>query len=107
MDTFEAERRATIEKLIEKGVEPFGRKFEGAQPIAQILESFESLGEGDKVRAAGRIVALRSHGKSMFVDIKDRTGKIQVYLRLNQVGEDKYEICKLLDLATSSAWTAA
>ena len=98
MDKFEEERRSKIEALREKGIDPFGQRFEGAQRIGHLLETFDSRPEGDKVRAAGRITALRSHGKSCFADIKDWTGKIQVYFKLNQVGEEKYEVAKLFDL---------
>ena len=97
-DKFETERRSTLDALSAKGLKPFGQKFAGAQPIGDLVESFDSRPEGDKVRAAGRVMALRSHGKSCFVDIKDRTGRIQVYFKTNQLGAEKYEVVKLLDL---------
>ena len=97
-DKFETERRSTLEALREKGIDPFGKRFSGAQPIGDLIERFDSRPEGDKVRAAGRVMALRSHGKSCFMDIKDWTGRIQVYLKMNQVGAEKYELVKLLDL---------
>ena len=97
-DKFETERRETLDELRQRGVDPFGQRFEGAEKIGRLVETFDSIPEGQKVRAAGRIMAVRSHGKSCFMDIKDWTGKIQAYFKKNRVGDENYEIVGMFDL---------
>ena len=54
--------------------------------------------QGPKVRAAGRIVLRRKKGKLIFTDIRDWTGQIQLFIGMNQVGEENWELCQCLDL---------
>ncbi|MBI5307470.1 MAG: lysine--tRNA ligase [Planctomycetes bacterium] len=98
MDKFEQERFDKLLKLREKGVEPYGKRYDNTQPIKSILDSFVADREDIRVKAAGRISTMRPHGKTAFVDIKDWTGKIQVYIKLDKVGAEQFEIFKLLDL---------
>ena len=78
------------------GVDPYGQRFDGTEPIAAITGAYE---EGRTAKIAGRLLALRDFGKATFVDVHDSTGKIQVYVRKDQVGDDSYAVFKLLDLA--------
>lgn len=64
---------------------------------AEIIENFENLEEKD-VTVAGRIMTWRDMGKANFIDVQDRDGKIQVYVRMNDVGEDKFKEFKTWDL---------
>ncbi len=90
-------RRRKLDELRNRGVEPFGQKFEADHYSADIIDEFESL-EGREVTIAGRLISIRSHGKAAFAHIQDYRGKIQIYLRLDQVGEEKYELFDLVDI---------
>lgn len=85
-----------LSALKEIGVEPYGRSFNKSLSIEGLLKDFK---EGSAVKTAGRITALREHGKSSFLDLRDATGRIQVYVKSNSVGEDIYNnIFKRLDI---------
>src|SRR6476469_7487769 len=90
-----AQRREKLEALQKSGANPFGRAFETSGTIAQVREQFA---EGSTLRAAGRITAHRDMGKSHFVDLRDATGRIQVYIHAKEVGPDVIEMFKLVDL---------
>ena len=90
-----AQRREKMEALRKKGVEPFGRAFETSGSIAEIRQKFK---EGETLRAAGRMTAHRDMGKSHFADIRDASGRIQVYFQEKEIGAEAMEIFKLLDL---------
>ena len=92
MNKFEHDRLEKMNELKAKGVDPYGKRFDNIQSAASIINAFSEEKENVKVRAAGRIVNLRPHGKAGFLDIKDRTGKLQVYVKSNKVGEEKFEI---------------
>jgi lysyl-tRNA synthetase class 2 len=85
-----------LKALRELGVDPYGGRFAGAMPAAEILDRYEEL-EGNAVRAAGRIATLRGMGKAVFAHLRDRTGRIQVFFQLNRMGEEKFAVPKLLE----------
>jgi len=95
---YEEERLAKLHKLREKGVEPYGKRYNNTQSIHSIVKSFDPEQENINVKAAGRIVTKRPHGKTMFLDIRDWTGKIQVYIKRDKIGSEKYELLKHIDL---------
>jgi lysyl-tRNA synthetase class 2 len=86
------EKLAALEKL---GVAPFGAAFDTSGDIAQVREKFA---EDANFRVAGRITAHRDMGKSHFVDLKDASGRIQIYLHAKELGPEAMGIFKLLDL---------
>ncbi len=88
-------RREKLEKLRAKGVEPFGAAFETSGSIAEVRDKFK---EGETLRAAGRITAHRDMGKSHFVDLRDATGRIQIYIHGKEVGQEVVDLFQLLDL---------
>jgi len=90
-----AQRREKLEALQARGANPFGRAYETSGTIAEVCEKFS---EGATLRAAGRITAHRDMGKSHFVDLRDSTGRIQVYIHAKEVGADLIEMFKLVDL---------
>src|SRR3979409_462068 len=90
-----AQRREKLEALQASGANPFGRAFETSGTIAELREKFA---EGATLRAAGRITAHRDMGKSHFVDLRDSTGRIQVYIHAKEVGPEVMERFKLVDL---------
>ena len=89
-----AQRREKLDAL-RAGRDPFGRAYETCGTIAEVREKFS---EGATLRAAGRITAHRDMGKSHFVDLRDSTGRIQVYIHAKEVGAGVIEMFKLVDL---------
>src|SRR5437870_7822826 len=90
-----AQRREKLEALRARKIEPFGRAFETSGAIAEVRQKFK---EGETLRVAGRITAHRDMGKSHFVDLRDASGRIQIYFHEKEIGADAMEIFKLLDL---------
>src|SRR5438876_1111735 len=88
-------RRKKLEALRAKGVKRFGAEFEVSGAIAEVREQFK---EGETLRAAGRITAHRDMGKSHFLDLRDATGRIQVYLHTKEVGPELSDLFRLLDI---------
>src|SRR6266576_188016 len=88
-------RRKKLDALRAQGVEPFGVAFEPDGTIAEVREKFA---EGEILRAAGRITAHRDMGKSHFLDLRDSTGRIQVYIHAKEVGADLIDLFRLLDI---------
>src|SRR5213595_2535628 len=86
-----AQRREKLKALRARGVEPFGRAFETSGSIAEVREKFK---EGEVLRAAGRITAHRDMGKSHFVDLRDATGRVQVYLHEKEMGPQNMEVLR-------------
>src|SRR6201984_1332185 len=88
-------RRKKLETLRAKGIEPFGTGFDVSGSVAEVREQFK---EGETRRVAGRITAHRDMGKSHFLDLRDATGRIQVYLHAKEVGPELIELFRLLDI---------
>jgi lysyl-tRNA synthetase class 2 len=98
VDTFEKIRIEKTNKLKDKGIEPYGASYNHATPLKEVIDSYSKDEEGREVRCTGRILTMRPHGKAAFLHIKDWTGKLQVYIKLDKVGKEKFEIFQLLDL---------
>jgi len=92
------ERLAKVEKLRTMGVDPYGSRYDGALPIQTAREMYDEANEGKPAKAAGRIVAMRGYGKAVFIDIRDWTGRIQVYTQKNKLPEAQWQIVGLLDI---------
>jgi lysyl-tRNA synthetase class 2 len=90
-------RREKLQKLHEMDINPYAYVFEQKDHSADIIENFDSL-EKSIVSIAGRIMSVRIMGKAAFFHLQDRRGKIQVYIRHDQVGDKLYELFKLLDI---------
>lgn len=87
-----------LKDLQESGNDPFEiTKAVQTHNAAQINENFESLEDTD-VSVCGRIMTWRDMGKANFIDVQDRTGKIQVYVRMNDIGEEEFKEFKKWDL---------
>lgn len=88
-----------MHQIEEHGWKPFGHKFEVTNYSADINQNFEELAANETVvRVAGRIMAIRGHGKTCFMDMQDKDGRIQLYVRKDAIGEEKYALIKLLDI---------
>src|SRR5256886_9099724 len=88
-------RRKKLDALRAKGIEPFSSSFEVSGSIAEVRSQFK---EGETLRAAGRITAHRDMGKSHFLDLRDATGRIQIYVHAKEVGPDLADLFRLLDI---------
>jgi lysyl-tRNA synthetase class 2 len=97
-------RREKVEKLRELGLDPFGQKYE-REDFAQDIkdkyctvehDEFENM--TDTAKVAGRIMFIRKMGKASFFTIKDKTGFIQIYISINDIGEDNYNLFKTADI---------
>ena len=97
-------RREKAEKLRELGMDPFGQKFERDAYAADLQEKYESVPHDDfenitdEYTVVGRIMFIRKMGKASFFTIKDKTDKIQIYISINDVGEDIYNLFKSADI---------
>jgi len=93
----EAARREKLAELVKRGVVPFAYRFDRTGAIQAALEGFRDQ-DPTVHRLAGRLILLRSMGKTTFGHLEDRSGKIQVYFKIDAVGAEQYEVVKLLDL---------
>ncbi len=89
-------RYEELEQLKSKGIEPFAYSFDIDSDSQTIKENYQEDQQKD-VSIAGRIMAIRKMGKASFAHIQDHTGKIQIYLKKDDIGDD-YDIFKLLDI---------
>lgn len=88
-----------MHKIEEHGWKPFGYRFLYTHRSADIAAQFDELSEKEtEVKMAGRIMAIRGHGKTCFMDMQDKTGRIQVYVRKDVIGEENYALIKLMDI---------
>jgi lysyl-tRNA synthetase class 2 len=111
LGVLEAARRDKLRRIQELGHDPWGARFDGHQSIGQIraregeivvdpaaAEGKAPEQHGPTIRAAGRIVLSRDKGKLIFLDIRDWTGQLQVFVGRNQVGEDNWALAQCFDL---------
>ena len=86
-------KKEKLKKLQELGINPYLSHFDRTHTIKQSLEK-----EGVMVKTAGRMTSYREHGNIAFADLKDETGKIQIFFRKNAVGVERFKQLKLLDI---------
>jgi lysyl-tRNA synthetase class 2 len=93
----ETARREKLHELVKRGVPPYAYRFERSASARGAVEGYR---EGDPAahRVAGRLVALRPHGKTTFAHLADETGKLQLYFKQDALGAGVYELLGLLDL---------
>jgi lysyl-tRNA synthetase class 2 len=100
-DVFAA-RRQKLEALRAAGVEPFPHQFDGVEPVAAVRAAHAELAPGDETdvthRVAGRLAARRGQGKMAFLDLVDRSGRIQLQARVDELGAEGMERLLGLDL---------
>ena len=88
-----------MHKIEEKGLKPFGYRYEYTHRSGDVKEQFDALSEAEtEVKLAGRVMAIRGHGKTCFMDMQDKDGRIQVYVRKDVLGEDNYALIKMMDI---------
>ncbi len=94
MSTEFEERTKKLDAIREAGVSPWGARFDGNSPIREVVDAFGKEPEEKLFTVAGRVTAHRSFGKAAFLDLRDWTGKIQVYARKDNLPE-KWPLFKL------------
>lgn len=82
-------RHEKLDLLRKKGVDPFGGRFSISSGVKELVDDFK---EGAKAVVAGRIMAKRKHGKSIFCDLRDENAKIQLYFKADPLGADSFEL---------------
>ena len=90
-------RREKLNQIREMGINPFPFSFKREDFAADIIKNFDPDAK-KKAKIAGRIMAIRKHGKAAFCHIMDNSGKIQIYVRKDQIGDEQFELFKLLDI---------
>jgi lysyl-tRNA synthetase class 2 len=94
-DELLAVRRAKLERLRADGIDPFPHEFPGVEPIADVLAAHAGLQDGEETdvrhRVAGRLAARRGQGKMAFLDLVDRSGRLQLQARQDVLGPERHE----------------
>ncbi len=97
-------RREKAEKLRELGLDPFGQRYDREDFAKDIKEKYQDVEHDafenmdDTAKVAGRIMFIRKMGKASFFTIQDKTGSIQIYISINDIGEDAYTLFKSADI---------
>ena len=95
-------RRAKLDDLRSKGIDPFPYAYDQKNFAASVVEKFKDIKEGEEspeeVSLAGRIMTKRGHGKACFATIQDATGRIQIYCKVDVIGADNFAVFESLDL---------
>jgi lysyl-tRNA synthetase class 2 len=97
------DRRAKLERLREAGIDPFPHAFPGVTPIAEVRAAHDGIESGEelpdaKYRVAGRLVQRRGMGGATFMDLLDRSGKIQLHAKRDDLGDESFDALTSLDL---------
>ncbi|MFW6263428.1 MAG: amino acid--tRNA ligase-related protein, partial [Thermotogota bacterium] len=88
-----------LDEIRKKGLDPYPHKFERTQTTLDILNQYGEMASGEvkedeKVKSAGRVMAIRDHGKSAFFELRDFYGTVQGYIRKSEVGQDTFDFFK-------------
>ena len=91
-------RHEKLQALQQAGRDPFEQtRYDVTHHAEQLREQFDAL-EGQTVRIAGRLMSKRGMGKAIFADLQDRSGRIQLYMKLDELGEEAFAECRKLDV---------
>ena len=96
-----AQRLAKVRELEAAGIDPYGHAFPNTVPIEQVRAEFVAPAEGEygpEVIVAGRLTARRGMGKSIFADLRDSSGKIQLFVGKSEIGDEAFALFKKLDI---------
>lgn len=91
-------RRQKLDALRERGIDPFGAAFNASHTTSQALAEFDDEQPEKTVKIAGRIMSKRGQGKVSFLDLHDQSGKLQIYVKIDEVGEEQFSLLRLLDV---------
>jgi lysyl-tRNA synthetase class 2 len=92
-------RKEKLERLKSAGIDPYPPRFDRTHTAQEAVDKLGSAREdADAIRVAGRVTALRDMGKASFLDLRDASGRIQVYLKQENLGLERYALLKEIDL---------
>ena len=96
------DRRAKLERLREQGIDPFPHEFDGVVSAADIHAAHDGLADGEETdsayRVAGRMTARRGHGGAAFIDLVDRSGRLQLQAKRDVLGGESFDLLTSLDV---------
>src|SRR4030042_3381701 len=98
LDDLRKQRLEKLHQIQEMGIQPYAYSFVTTHKVNEILETFDPGKEAPEVTIAGRLMSLRRMGKASFAHLMDMTGRIQIYMKQDEVGEKSYSLFKLLDI---------
>ena len=104
LETLRANRRGKLDELRRRGVDPFPARFPVDGSVGEVVARHDGLDAAAleanpvRVRVAGRVTAIRTHGKASFIDLTDGGGHLQAYLRRDVVGDEAFALLDALDL---------
>jgi lysyl-tRNA synthetase, class II len=97
MDPIVEQRAKKAQELRDRGIEPYPYRYDRTHTAADVVAGFDGL-DGTAVRVAGRLLTIRAMGKASFAHIQDQSGRIQLYVRRDVVGDEQYSLFKAMDL---------
>jgi lysyl-tRNA synthetase class 2 len=94
------QRLSKLEEFRAAGVDPYGSRVDGLAATADAVERFEKAADGEDIQlqVAGRLTAMRTMGKSVFADVKDQSGRLQLYVQKNALGDEGFDWFRKLDI---------
>ena len=98
LDELRKQRLGKLNKILEMNETAYAYAFEQTEFAQEIIDQFDSRGEGFHVSVCGRLMAIRRMGKASFGHIMDKTGRIQIYAKQDEIGESAYALFKQLDI---------
>lgn len=98
LERVQADRAAKLEKIKQLGIDPYGGRYDTAEPVGKVLARYVDNQEGQRADVAGRIVLMRDMGKMMFAHMRDESGQMQFALRKNALSEEQWQLAGMLDL---------
>ncbi|MCX7730079.1 MAG: OB-fold nucleic acid binding domain-containing protein, partial [Candidatus Caldatribacterium sp.] len=99
MEVAAHEKLEKIQELKNLGVKPYNGRFEKTHTVSAIRTGEASLvASGERVRTAGRLMAIRRHGRALFADLQDHTGRIQIYVKRDVLGDDRFAVFRAIDV---------
>lgn len=99
MEILASEKLEKIQELRNLGIEPYNGVFEKTHTVSALRAEERTLVEqGTRVRVAGRLMAIRRHGKALFADLQDHTGRIQIYAKRDVLGEERFALFRVIDV---------
>ncbi|MFP3937431.1 MAG: lysine--tRNA ligase [Phycisphaerae bacterium] len=98
LEKVQADRKNKLQQIRELGIDPYGGRYDSAEPVADVVERFDDEGDQQTADAAGRLMLMRDMGKLIFAHIRDESGQMQICLRKNALDEQTWKLVKLLDL---------
>jgi lysyl-tRNA synthetase class 2 len=104
LETLRAHRRGKLEELRRRGIDPYPPRFPVDGRVSEVVARFAASTAAElearpaRVRVAGRVTAIRRHGKTAFLDLADGDGRLQVYLKRDAIGDETFALLDTLDL---------